>query len=276
MKGNMATKKCLIYCRVSSQRQVKEGHGLESQEALCREYAKRQRYKIIGVFRDEGESGGLFDRTGMKQVLACLDNYLTEPERVVVIFDDLKRFARDTEIHFALKREIYGRNGAVESPNFRFEDTPGGKFVETVMAAHAELERNENKKQVIQKMEARLRAGYWPFNPPVGLVSKKDVRHGKILTPVEPYATIFSSAIIKYSKGVLRTQEETRQYILRQYTKHNIKRKLSLNGTRYILSQPLYFGLVEYKPWEVPLAKAQHKGIIDESYYHKIRTIFGW
>ena len=65
--------KAIIYCRVSSDRQVKEGHGLESQEERCRNYAKSQGYQTIDVFRDEGESGGLFERTGMKQVLACLE-----------------------------------------------------------------------------------------------------------------------------------------------------------------------------------------------------------
>lgn len=136
----MEKKKCLIYCRVSSQRQVNEGHGLDSQEVHCHEYAKSQGYEIVETFRDEGESGGLFDRTGMKQLLSYLEEHRVESEKIVVIFDDLKRFARDTEIHFALKKEIYGRNGTVESPNFKFEDTPDGKFVETVLAAHAELD----------------------------------------------------------------------------------------------------------------------------------------
>jgi site-specific DNA recombinase len=270
----MEGKKCLIYCRVSSQRQVDEGHGLDSQEIRCQEYAKSQGYQIIGVFRDEGESGGLFERTGMQQVLSCLESNIMEPERVIVIFDDLKRFARDTQVHFALKKEIYSRNGSVESPNFKFEDTPDGKFVETVMAAHAELERNQNKRQVIQKMKARLESGYWPFNPPIGLVNKKDELHGKILSPVEPFASIFSEAIIKFARGVLMTLDETQKFILKKYAKYKIIRKLSINGTRLILSQPLYYGLIQYLPWDVSLAKAQHEGFVDENYYFKIQDIF--
>jgi site-specific DNA recombinase len=200
----MATK-CLIYCRVSSQRQVDEGHGLDGQEKRCRDYAISQGYQIIDVFPDEAMSGGLFDRPGMKKLLNCLEKYQNEPEKVVVVFDDLKRFARDTEVHFGLKREIYGRNGRVECPNFKFEDSPEGKFVETVMAATSELERNQNKRQVKQKMKARIDLGFWPFCPPLGLANTKDPIRGKVLTNQEPLASIFKEAIEGFGSRKLMT-----------------------------------------------------------------------
>ncbi|MEI6092951.1 MAG: recombinase family protein, partial [bacterium] len=37
---------CVIYCRVSSERQVTEGHGLEGQEKRCRDYAEHKGYKV--------------------------------------------------------------------------------------------------------------------------------------------------------------------------------------------------------------------------------------
>jgi len=44
----------------------------------------------------------------------------------------------------------------VECLNYRFEDTPEGKFVETVFAAQGQLEREQNGRQVRQKMQARV------------------------------------------------------------------------------------------------------------------------
>jgi len=35
-------KKAVIYCRVSTKEQADEGHSLETQERLCREYAGKQ------------------------------------------------------------------------------------------------------------------------------------------------------------------------------------------------------------------------------------------
>jgi len=47
MKNN-EKKTCIIYCRVSSQKQT-DGTSLESQERLCREYANRQGWEILKV-----------------------------------------------------------------------------------------------------------------------------------------------------------------------------------------------------------------------------------
>ncbi len=137
--------RALIYCRVSSQRQVAEGHGLESQEKLCRNYAKSKDYFVEKVFPEEGIMGELFDRPKMKELLEYLDEHIEN--NYIVIFDDLKRFSRDVAVHFKLKSEIYGRGGRVESPNFKFEDTPEGKYIETIIVATGELEKNQNKRQ---------------------------------------------------------------------------------------------------------------------------------
>lgn len=85
--------KAIIYCRVSSQRQVEEGHGNESQEQRCRMYAESQGYKVVKVFPDNGISGGLFERPGIQALIKYLDKHSNE--KFIIIFDDLSRFARD-------------------------------------------------------------------------------------------------------------------------------------------------------------------------------------
>lgn len=149
----------LIYCRVSSTRQRTEGSGLESQEHRCRQYAESKGYAIEAVFPDDVSGGGDFmQRPGMRAMLAYLDAQKGEPK--VVVFDDPKRLARDTEFHIKLRREFAERGATIECLNFNFEDTPEGRFVETVIAAQGELERHQNRRQVIQKMKARVEKGY--------------------------------------------------------------------------------------------------------------------
>ena len=100
-----ATQKAIIYCRVSSKKQTVEGAGLDSQEHRCREYAAEKGYAVEAVFPDSRTAKGHFlDRPGMKALLAYLDAQQGEP--YVVIFDDLKRFARDTEFHLNLRRAL--------------------------------------------------------------------------------------------------------------------------------------------------------------------------
>ncbi|MCG8604369.1 recombinase family protein, partial [bacterium] len=42
-------KKAVIYCRVSSKKQKKDGHGLDSQEHRCRQYADARGYQVEAV-----------------------------------------------------------------------------------------------------------------------------------------------------------------------------------------------------------------------------------
>src|SRR6185503_19374178 len=67
--------KALIYCRVSSERQKPEGHGLESQEHRCREFAGTKGYEIEKVFRDSFSGGGGFTkRPAMSEMLEYMDS----------------------------------------------------------------------------------------------------------------------------------------------------------------------------------------------------------
>ena len=113
--------KALIYCRVSTTRQAVEGGGLESQESRCLKYALEKEYTVDKVFHDDGFSGGLFDRPAMKEMIDYLDDNALE--KFVIIFDDLKRFARDTIVHLKMKSELISRKAKLECLNFNFDDS---------------------------------------------------------------------------------------------------------------------------------------------------------
>jgi site-specific DNA recombinase len=259
-------KRALVYCRVSSERQVNEGHGLDSQEQRCLSHAQSKGLAVVKIFRDQGISGKLFERPAMQQLIAYLDSH--KSERFVIIFDDLKRFARDVEVHLRLRTELVSQRGAkLDCLNFNFEDSPAGRFVEMVIAGAAQLEREQNQIQVIQKMKARLEVGYWAFCPPPGLKFVKDGTKGQILRPNAPISAIFKLAIEKYRDFELNTLEEIQRYILSQYALQGIKKTLSLNGVKRILTNVLYAGCIIYEPWNIPLKKNVHEGFISYETY---------
>jgi site-specific DNA recombinase len=262
--------RALIYCRVSSERQVNEGHGLDSQAQRCIQYAQSKGLEIAAVFRDEGISGGLFDRPAMKDLVEYLDEHTTE--NFVIIFDDLKRFARDVAVHLQLRKELIARGAKLECPNFKFEDSPEGRFVETIIAATAQLDREQNKRQDIQKQRARLESGYWPFHPPAGLKFIKEPGKGKLLVVNEPYATIYKQAFEQFRDYKLNTLEEVMNFILQEYQKHDIHRPLSLHGVTRLLKCPLYAGYIEYPHWDIPFAKAQHEGFISLETFQAVQA----
>ena len=141
----------VIYCRVSDRKQDIDGSGLSSQEHRCRAEAKAFDLPVEAVFPDTRTGGGDFmKRKGMVDLLAHLD--ANPNKRYFVIFDDLKRYARDAEFHLKLRRIMLERCAVRHCLNFPFDYSPEGKFSETIFAAQGELEREQNSRQVVQKM----------------------------------------------------------------------------------------------------------------------------
>ena len=263
--------RAVIYCRVSSERQVKEGHGLDAQESRGRAYAKQHGYEVVKVFREEGISGGLLDRPAMQAMLLFLEQQPLDQETIVII-DDLKRWARDVQGHFMLKTAIYSRNARLESPTHRFDDSPEGKFVETVLAGAAELERNQNKRQVVKNMKARLEAGYWVFDYPPGFKYRKVAGHGKLLVHDEPKATVVRKALEDFASRRLKQKVDVQHFLESRHFQHRRKHKgVHLEQVTRILTQPLYAGYVEYPKWGVKRMKGKHKGLISTTVYERIQ-----
>ena len=264
--------KALIYCRVSSEKQVTEGNGLESQEHRCREYARSLGLEVESVFRDEGISGGLFERPAIQALLRYLDK--NWQNKYVVIFDDLKRFARDVEVHLRLKSELKAREASLRCLNYNFDDSAEGEFVETIFAAQNQLERKQNRRQVLQKMKSRVERGYWCFNPPAGYEYTKNREHGKLLTLIPPIAAVLTQGLTDFAEDRLLSQTDFLNFLVSHHL-HTLlgreSKKIDCDYAKSLLIQPLYAGIIEYPKWGISKRKGKHQTVISEETFYKIQ-----
>jgi hypothetical protein len=190
-----------------------------------------------------------------------------------VIFDDLKRFARDTLFHFELRQAFELRNARVECLNFTFEDTPEGRFVETIFAAQGELERQQNRRQTIQKMKARVEKGYWVFQPPIGYRYDKSAEHGKLLVPDEPNASIIREALEGFAAGRFQSQIEVKRHLEAQpeYPKDLPDGTIRNARVLEMLNRIIYTGYIEVPNWDISLRKGHHEGLISLETFERIQ-----
>ena len=84
------TRQAVIYARISTDRQNREGDGLRSQTTTCQEFAKREGLEVIEVFSDV-MSGKFAARPGMEAMLGFLRAH--KGEKLTVIIDDISRLA---------------------------------------------------------------------------------------------------------------------------------------------------------------------------------------
>ena len=205
------SQQAIIYCRVSSPKQVKESHGLASQETRCREYAKHKGYEVIDVFRDEGLSGKLLDRPNMKAMIGYIKKH--KQTDLIVIIDDINRLARDIETHIHLRTSIFNAGGKLESPSIEFGEGSDSRLVEHLLASVAAHHREKNAEQVQNRMKARMMSGYAVFNAPPGYVYDKVGKHGKLLVQNEPVASVIAEALNGFASGRFETQNEIKRFL---------------------------------------------------------------
>ncbi|MFC1790327.1 recombinase family protein, partial [Patescibacteria group bacterium] len=133
LENDQIVKNCLVYARVSTDRQVREGHSLNDQVDRLVKYARDKGWRILEVYKDGGKSGG--STTGRPEFTRMLERCAGDDEVQAVLLEETDRFARDAQDHLAVKSFLKKHKVqliATQQPNFG--DDPVGKFVDLVMA----------------------------------------------------------------------------------------------------------------------------------------------
>lgn len=267
-----APQKALIYCRVSDTKQTTDGHGLESQEHRCRQFAEEQGLIVEAEpFLDDVSGGGNFTkRPAMNELLDYLRRH--KKTNYVVIFDDIKRFSRDVYFYWDLIRQLDEYNAQPMSPNFRFEKTPEGRFQQSITVAAGEYERESIARQNHQKTKARLEAGFYAFIAPVGFKFEKEKGKKKRFMKSEPAASVIAEMMEGFASGRFQTKRECKVFLetTAGFPKSS-SGKIGNNVVDKILSNPLYAGYIEYKPWGVSLREGRHEGMVSYETFVKIQ-----
>lgn len=267
MKGD-AQQNAVIYARVSSVQQKTQGHGLESQETRCREFATYKGYTIVEVFRDDA-SGSITGRPGMLAMLAFLKK-ARAPH--VVIIDDISRLARSLEAHLQLRNAISSANGILQSPSIEFGEDSDSQLVENLLASVSQHQRQKNADQTKNRMRARVQGGYWCFPAPIGYRFERVSGHGKMLVRDEPLASVIREGLEGYASGRFQTQPEVMRFF-QSRPEWPAKRRNSLTRERVreMMTRPTYAGYISVPEWGLNLVPGRHEGLISFETFQAIQ-----
>ena len=251
----------LVYVRVSDKKQ-EQGHGREGQELRCKQFLESINVQYEKSFIDTYTGAGDFmNRPKMRELLSYIDAH--SDQKFVVVFDDLKRFARDVEFHLKLRKAFRVSNVIIKCLNYNFDESPEGQFVEVVLAAQGELERKQNARQVVQKHEARLLSGYWAFRAKKGYSIVKDPIHGKVSIP-NSEAPLLKEALEGFSKGIFVRKLDACKFLQEKGIWTKLSTEKYIDDFDYLIRDPFYAGFIEYlKPgWNVTRRVGHHEAII--------------
>lgn len=156
----------VAYIRVSSQKQVEEGNSLESQEKQVKAYAQSHGFKLVHIFREEGQSAKTDRRPVLLQMLKHCS--MKKSDVKVVIIPKIDRLARNVMDYSNIKLRLHKYGVRIESISERIEDTPAGRFTETIFASVAQFDNEMRSERSRGGMEDAARDGRWVWKAPLG------------------------------------------------------------------------------------------------------------
>ena len=128
----------IVYSRVSTDAQERDGTSLDTQERACLEFARSQGWIVVESVRDAA-SGFSLDRPGIVQVRQLLRQGVAD----VVIAYAVDRLSRNQNQIGVMFDEIQQAGARLEFVTERFEDTAVGRFILAARAFIAEVEREK-------------------------------------------------------------------------------------------------------------------------------------
>jgi len=261
----------VIYCRVSSTKQLDEGDGLSSQQHRCEDYARRKGYSVVKVVQDRGVSGGMIDRPGMRDLLGWL---LAQGEKKhAVIIDDISRFSRDVTVHWQLRDLLEKAGGRLESPTMTFGHSSDDKLVENLLASVSQHQREKIAETSANRMKARIESGYWVFRTMPGYKYVQTKGEGKVLVRDEPVASIVAEGLEGFASGRFVSQTDVKHFFEAQpeFPIQKSHGGIRLQKVTDILTHPLYAGMVQAVKWGIPLRKGNHEALISAQTFERVQ-----
>jgi site-specific DNA recombinase len=247
-KGGIAptsgVNRAVIYCRVSTKEQV-ENFSLPTQQKACRDYCAQHNFEVDKVFVEEGESAKTANRTQFQKALAyCRENKGRVKWFVVYA---LNRFARNSHDHLATRAVLAGWGVNLRSVIETLDESSQGKFMESIMAAVAQLDNDVRADRTVAGMKAAIEAGKWTFKAPPGYLNNG--RNGSPSLIHDPER----GPLVKQAFELYAASLQTKQKVLEIVTAAGLRTRrgkpISKQTFNAMLRKPVYAGWIQVDGW---------------------------
>ena len=234
-KINKEIKNVICYLRVSTKEQVVEGNSLVVQNNICKKYAEEHDLNIVKVFTEEGESAKTADRTKLKEMMV-FSRANTEDIDGLLIYK-LDRLSRDTSDYLTLKAFFSVLGIKIISISENFEDTPVGRFTETVLAGQAQFDNDIRTERSVNGMKTAIMEGRYCWRAPSGY--KNGRINGKANLIIDEVKSKYIKRIFELVAGGFSNLEELRNIIKDEGF------DISRSELHRIVRRKLYYGFIE-------------------------------
>ena len=267
----LKTMNCVLYLRVSSEEQI-ENYSLSNQEDYCRKEAERKGLNILEIFREEGKSAKDTNRPELINLLEyCRKN--KDSIHALLVYR-LDRLSRQTSDYLAIRKKLFENGISIISASEPTGDKPTDKFVETLLAATAQLDNDIRGERSKQGLYQRFKDG-WPIGKAT-LGYKNIESDGKQI--VVPHEEDFEKMrkcwelMATGTKSLRQITKVMNDMGLRTYW-NGKKFKIRVQSSSRIFRDIVYTAILKYNKYPGEEIRGKYKPMISEKTFYKVRSI---
>lgn len=267
-------KTAIAYIRVSDKSQV-EGESLDTQRETIERYAATHGIEIVRWFGDAGRSAkSVSKRADMMELLRyCARN---KGKVGYALFYNMKRASRDAASYYAdFKTVLQGLGIAVRSATEYIDDTPTGRFMETMLVANGQLDNEIKSQTTSDNMQSVARQGWWQHGYLLGYdLIRIKIELKKKHTTLKPNddAPIVAELFNAFAAGGL-TQADIKRMAKEKGLRNYKGKFLDDNGVNRMLTQPAYAGYICSKHTNFEMYEGKHfkDAIVDLDTFQQVQ-----
>jgi len=256
--------KCVLYARVSSKEQEKEGYSIDAQLKLLRSYAREKKLTIAREF-EEAETAKASGRPRFGDLVAFVRESKNDCRIILVEKTDrLYRNLKDWIVIDELRAEVHF---VKEGETLDGESHSSRKFMHGIRVLMAKQYVDNLSEEVRKGMNEKAAQGHWPTKPPIGyrtnheshIIEPDPVKASAVRRLFEWYATgqhsLKSVSQVAKSSGLFS------------------RNSMAINkaGIHRILRNPIYVG--EFV-WKGRRYQGIHQPIVSRELFSQVQQVF--
>lgn len=260
------TAKAVLYARVSSKEQEKEGYSIPAQIKLIRDYAARNGMTIVREFEDV-ETAKQTGRTSFKEML---DYLKANPDVENLLVEKTDRLYRNLKDYTSLD-ELGTAVHLVKEGEIISEDSKSSaKFMHGIRVLMAKNYVDNLSEEAKKGMAEKAAQGIWPSCAPFGYKNVVRDDGKRIIIPNVDIAPIIRQIFEWYASGRYSLKEVAGLVANTGVRSRFNKDKLHVSAIDKILRNRIYTGEFE---WKGQLHQGLHEAIVSKELWQKAQDL---
>jgi site-specific DNA recombinase len=261
-----ARKAAVVYARVSSKEQEKEGFSIPAQLKLLREYAAAQGFVVAQEYVDI-ETAKQTGRAAFGEMVAYLKAHSALRVMLVEKTDRLYRNLKDWVTIDELDTEIHlPKEGVVLSRESRSSE----KFMHGIKVLMAKNYIDNLSEEARKGMQEKAEQGIWPTKTPLGYRNVAGPDGKKIIATDPAVAPLIARLFETYATGRLSLKEAAKEARSWGLSYPRTGNKVPVSTVHTILHNRLYSG--DYD-WNGRRYSGRHDAIVSRELWEQVQDV---